>query len=102
MSKKISFADSVKTQQLDGARSHGLGDFLEVLNEDQSWVLRRDAAYKNLFKPEWWSYIDKKEHKWARALNSSQCFAVNLFAPLKDNTGCARKTLQKLLPEGVI
>ncbi len=63
------------------------------------WVLKRDHQTINLFDPNWWAYIAGKEHGWARALNSSQCFAVNLFAPLIENHGLAKSVYMLLLPD---
>jgi hypothetical protein len=44
------------------------------------------------------SLIAGKEHRWARALTSSQCFGVNLFAPLALDQALARQGLPTLLP----
>jgi hypothetical protein len=67
---------------------------LEVRRGRISWVLKQQHQKKNLFDPRWWEYIVGSEHRWARALNSSQCFGVNLFAPLKRDPQLARKVLR--------
>jgi len=52
---------------------------------------RRGDRMRNLFRQEWWHHIQGLEHRWVRALNSSQCFAVNLFANLaEDRSGANR------------
>ncbi|MDH3473072.1 MAG: hypothetical protein OEM59_05225 [Rhodospirillales bacterium] len=42
-----------------------------------------------MFDPAWWRFIAGQEHRWARAPNSSQCFAVNLFAPAAERPNLA-------------
>jgi hypothetical protein len=61
-------------------------------------VLKPEHRRLNLFRPEWWNYISHAEHRWSRSLNSSQCFAANLFAPLAEDSERARAALQLLLP----
>jgi hypothetical protein len=93
-------ATAMRDRQLEWARAGGIPtEALEVRHEKVSWVLKSKYRKLNLFRPSWWDYIEGSEHRWARALNSSQCFAVNLFAPLKENEVLARKVLQRLLPE---
>lgn len=92
-------ATAIRDRQLAWARAGGVP--IEALEERYgkvSWVLKHEYRKRNLFRPEWWDYIQGAEHRWSRALNSSQCFAVNLFAPLKDDALCARKLLELLLP----
>jgi hypothetical protein len=62
-------------------------------------VLRPDHRALNFWNPGWWSHIAGKEHRWARALTSSQCFAVNLFAPLVADPALAREVLAWLRPD---
>lgn len=61
-----------------------------------SWVLKAQHRRRNLFRPQWWRFIEGAEHRWARALNSSQCFGVNLFAPLATDKELARRALKHL------
>ena len=71
---------------------------LETRHGKISWVLKHNYRRLNLYRRDWWKYIQGTEHRWARALNSSQCFAVNLFAPLAEEPERARKALALLLP----
>ena len=49
-----------------------------------SWVLHHSAAALNYFgAEEWHALVAGKLHRWGHALNSSQAFAVNLFAPAR-------------------
>jgi hypothetical protein len=77
-------------------------DVFEVRGGRTSWVLLRSEQKRNLYQARWWDFIAGSEHLWARALNSSQCFAVNLFAPLRDEAERARLLLAALLPERAI
>jgi hypothetical protein len=61
-------------------------------------VLTKASEKLNLYKPEWWKHIAGKEHRWARSLTSSQCFAVNLFAPLDDDSAVAKAVMQRICP----
>jgi hypothetical protein len=89
----------MKERQLAWALAGGIPvDALEERRGGPSWVLKREHQRRNLYRPDWWDYIAGYEHRWARALNSSQCFAVNLFAPLKETSDWARRTLNALLP----
>jgi len=63
------------------------------------WVLAEAHRTRNLFSPEWWHHIQGFEHRWVRALNSSQCFAVNLFATLAKDPSAANRFLRRMLPE---
>ncbi len=47
----------------------------------------------------WWDYIAHAENEWSRALNSSQCFAVNTFGPLAEDPALARAVMQRVLPK---
>jgi hypothetical protein len=92
------FAESMRDRQLEWALGAGIPvAALEKRREEVSWVLRSEHQNLNLFRPDWWAYIAGREHRWARALNSSQCFAVNVFAPLAEEPTRARRALQVLL-----
>ena len=85
--------------QLRWALGGGIPDsHLEERHGQLSWVLKQHHRKKNLFDPGWWEYIQGSEHRWARALNSSQCFGVNLFSPLARNPRLARVILSQLQP----
>lgn len=93
------FAATTRDRQLAWALGGAIpAEALEVRHGKVSWVLKRERRKLNLFRPSWWDYIAHAEHRWSRALNSSQCFAVNIFAPLSDDAARARKALQSLLP----
>jgi len=62
-------------------------------------VLAEAHRTRNLFRQEWWGHITGLEHCWVRALNSSQCFAVNLFATLAKDPSEANRFLRRMLPE---
>jgi len=48
------------------------------------WVLDPSASALNYFGGhEWQALVAGKRHLWSHALNSSQAFAVNLFAPAR-------------------
>jgi hypothetical protein len=97
-SSKVS-ATVMRDRQLAWALAGGIPiEALEQRHGKVSWVLKSGYRKLNLFRPEWWEHIEGSEHRWARALNSSQCFAVNLFAPLADDSALARKVLALLLP----
>lgn len=90
----------MKDRQLTWARANGIpAHALEERDGAPSWVLKPEHQRLNLYQASWWEYIAGREHRWARALNSSQCFAVNLFAPLKETSGIAWRALNVLLPE---
>lgn len=80
------------------AERMSLGAFLEE-SPSRAHVLRHPERHRNLYDPIWWELIDGKEHRWARALTSSQCFAVNMFGPLVKDPGLARRVLARLCPE---
>ena len=98
MNSSVDFADSFRVHLSQWAVDHGLADCVES-GRGQPWVLAREHRFKNLFRKEWWGYIQGFEHRWARALNSSQCFAVNLFATLAEDPSKAHRFLQRILPE---
>ena len=87
-----SFAASMRERQLSWALAGGIPlSALEQRHGKVSWVLKHDDRKLNLFRKDWWEYIAHAEHFWARALNSSQCFAVNVFAPIADDPALARR-----------
>jgi hypothetical protein len=93
----MDFSSRLKDQQVAWARSQGIaGGQTETA---RPWVLKREFRERNLWDRSWWSLIAGREHVWARALTSSQCFAVNLFAPLALDRALARQILPALLPE---
>src|SRR5437899_12474728 len=94
-----SFDVKARNHQLAWALNGGVPiEALEVRRGRVSWVLKSEHRKLNLFRLDWWDYIAHAEHLWSRALNSIQCFAVNMFAPLADDCVRARKALQILLP----
>lgn len=94
-----SFAERMKEHQIAWARTNGLDCLLEKRNDSQpSWVLKREHKNRNLHDATWWKHIGIHEHRWARALNSSQCFGVNLFGPLAEKPILAKRVLETLLP----
>ncbi len=96
---KISFAEEMKRHQLSWALANGVTpDMLEVRRGQLSWVLKEDHREQNLFDPRWWRYIAGHEHRWVHALNSSQCFAVNVFAPLAEDDNLAKVVLTRIYP----
>lgn len=95
-----SFAANARKHQLAWALNGGVPvSALDLRHGQISWVLKREHRKLNLFCPDWWDYIAHAEHRWSRALNSSQCFAVNIFAPLAEDSVRARRALQALLPK---
>ena len=91
------FADTLKRLQANWAQRSGLAAYLEW-SHGRPWVLAEEHRKRNLHREEWWRHIEGREHRWARALNSSQCFAVNLFAPLADDAQAANAFLRRMLP----
>jgi hypothetical protein len=92
---KLKFARELKDHQIQWAASSGKSGFLESKPE---WVLRIEKKQENLFDPNWLRLIDRHEHRWFRALNSSQAFAVNLFGPLASDRALARTVFDRLVP----
>src|SRR6185503_2385705 len=89
-----SFAQQMKEHQIIWAGRNGLDHLLEKRNDTQpSWVLKKEHKKRNLQDSTWWTHIEGREHLWSRALNSSQCFGVNLFGPLAINGSLAKKAL---------
>ncbi len=96
---KVSFAEKMKRHQLSWALANGVTpDMLETRRGKLSWVLKEEHREQNLFDPRWWRYIAGHEHRWVRALNSSQCFAVNVLAPLAEDGDLAKKVWARVYP----
>lgn len=93
--RSSAFADTLRTHLSAWSGSAGLAGAVEPA---RPWVLRPEEARRNFFRPEWAAFITGREHLWARALNSSQCFGVNLFAPLVDDRLGALRFLSRLAP----
>lgn len=90
------FVDRIKLQQREWADHAGFkADWFEA-RSSRRHVLVQPQRTRNLFEPNWWRYIEGKEHRWVAALNSSQCFAVNLFAPLAEDKSLARQVFTRL------
>lgn len=99
----VSFAEHMKEYQISWACRNGLSGLLEQRKDKKSsWVLKVEHKRRNLKDPSWWHYIEEHEHRWARSLLSSQCFAVNLFGPLRAKPILAKKILGELLPHRTI
>ena len=93
------FAERMKEHQTSWASKNGLNHLLEPRHDSQpSWVLKKEHKKRNLQDATWWKHIEGHEHLWARALNSSQCFGVNLFGPLAEKPILAKRVLDTLLP----
>lgn len=93
-----SFAERMKNHQIWWAGENGIASLLERRKDGgPSWVLRDEHKTKNLKDASWWKYIEGKEHRWARSLLSSQCFAVNLFGPMKHNSTLAKEVFLNLI-----
>jgi len=91
------FAQQFKERQIEWARLAGKGQFLE---EKRGWVLKNGFEAENLFDPRWMRLIDpRKRHRWFRALNSSQAFAVNLFGPVASDAKLAASAFSRLFPK---
>lgn len=93
---KLKFRHKLIDHQIEWARASGKSGFLDSKPE---WVLRKDKRQENLFEPDWMRLISRREHRWFRALNSSQAFAVNLFGPVACDRGLARTVFDQLVPQ---
>ena len=93
---KTSFAEEMKRHQLSWALANGVTR--DMLEADRPWVLKKEHRERNLFDPSWWRYIAGQEHRWASALNSSQCFAVNVFAPMAEDSDLAKAVWARIYP----
>ena len=90
----------MKAHLLEWAKAGGIDPGkLETRRGRLSWILKEEHKRSNLYSRDWWRHIESKEHQWARALNSSQCFAVNLFAPLDEDPTLAKLVLERFAPE---
>jgi hypothetical protein len=92
------FAQNLKRHLSGWARVNGLEEYVES-GRGRPWVLAEEQRKRNLYREEWWRHIEGYEHQWARALNSSQCFAVNLFATLAEDAPAANRFLRQMLPD---
>jgi hypothetical protein len=98
MNPEDDFADKLKAHMTRWAEAHDLAECVESYT-GRTWVLAEVHRVRNLFLEEWWHHIHGFEHRWVRALNSSQCFAVNLFATLAKDPFSANRFLRSMLPE---
>lgn len=96
------FSDRIKQQQRQWADEAGFEPSWFDARPSRRHVLVHRHRTRNLFDPFWWRYIEGKEHRWVAALNSSQCFAVNLFAPLAVDEFLARKVFARLAPTRLV
>lgn len=96
---KDDFARNFRSRQVAWAKATGISGEHREGDRGRPWVLRPETRTRNLFCPEWWDHISGREHRWARALTSSQCFAVNLFAPLVADPDLARASYRVLYPD---
>ncbi len=93
---RVDFAEVLKDHLTTWARD------LEGFQTDgvHPWVLAQSAGALNYFGGhEWQALVADKLHRWGHALNSSQAFAVNLFAPARFSPDVAR-ALWTSLPAG--
>jgi hypothetical protein len=78
----MNFAEQEKAKQRAWAeRQPGMVELLDNRHGTKTWVLREDSAAHNAYRREWWRQVARRAHRWGRALNSSQAFALNLFGP---------------------
>jgi hypothetical protein len=99
-SSRASFAAAMRHHQLQWALSGGIPSAaLEERKGKTSWVLKPEHRERNLYESNWWRHIAGKEHRWARALNASQCFGVNLFGPVAEDSTRARRMLCAFHPD---
>lgn len=95
---RAGFVTRMKQRQIRWAVDRGLSPAETEGGISRDHVLLHESREKNLYDPGWWDLIRGKEHRWARALTSSQCFAVNLFAPLVHDPELARRVFERLFP----
>ena len=94
------FSVAMRDRQLQWALDGGVPSAaLQERKGKPFWVLKSEHRSLNLFRSDWWDYIAGSEHRWASALNSSQCFGVNLFAPLADDSVRAKRFLGLLISD---
>ena len=96
--KRANFVKQMKQHQVRWAAANGLHPHATENGGSRDHVLLHQHRKQNLFDPDWWELISGKEHRWARALTSSQCFAVNLFAPLVGYPELAKMVFESLFP----
>lgn len=96
MTKPENFAEAMKLHLVGWAGDlHGF-----QTDGAHAWVLHPSLATLNYFGgQEWYALVADKPHQWGHALNSSQAFAVNLFAPARLSQNVAQ-ALWKELPAG--
>jgi hypothetical protein len=101
--KGAAFLTAARAHQRLWALASGIPEeHLDPAHGPQTWVLQPEHLASNFFDSQWAAYIAGAEHHWARALTSSQCFAVNLFAPLSRDASLARSFLAAFLPDRAI
>ncbi len=95
------FATAMQERQLAWARNGQIEASALEQTRGGTWVLRWKRRDLNLFRPNWLGYIKgkRKEHRWFRSLISSQAFAVNIFAPLREDPALCIGVLRSLLPD---
>ena len=99
--KRANFVKQMKQHQVRWAAANGLHPGATENGGSRDHVLLHEQRKQNLFDPNWWELISGKEHRWARSLTSSQCFAVNLFAPLVDDPALAKQVFEGLFPHRI-
>lgn len=95
---RATFVKQMQHHQVRWATANGLHPAATENGGSRDHVLLHEHRKQNLYNPDWWEMISGKEHRWARALTSSQCFAVNLFAPLVDDPALALAVFKRLYP----
>lgn|GEM_PF-2562298 len=98
---RTNFVKQMQHHQVRWASANGLHPAATENGGSRDHVLLHEHRKQNLYKPDWWEMISGKEHRWARALTSSQCFAVNLFAPLVDDPALALAVFRRFCPHRV-
>jgi len=92
------FSEKMKQHLVTWANDGNLDQEMLETDAGRPWVLKPEHKKHNLYDPDWWHFIEGHEHRWARALNSSQCFAVNLFAPLAIDQDLAKHVWPSISP----
>ncbi len=92
------FHRELQIQQIQWAEGNGLADCLEIENGKKRWILLPEHKGRNLYDAKWLGLTRGRFHRWFRALNSSQAFSVNLFAPLVEDQFLAKSVFQQLCP----
>jgi hypothetical protein len=98
LSPTAAFAEKLKRHLSSWARENGLVGHVES-GRGRPWVLAAKQRGRNLYREEWWRHLEGYEHRWVQALNSSQCFAVNLFANLAADPSAANRFVRRILPD---